>query len=114
MDFPFPTEQVAPTFGGRAPIVMGIAWAGLGFTTLLVIPRIYLRFVRGNQIKEQDVSLGFALLSWVRIYWYILSKLIFAEIGHRQLELPRPVYLPSPVIMASEPTYLSLPMTISL
>ncbi|KIM94545.1 hypothetical protein OIDMADRAFT_149274 [Oidiodendron maius Zn] len=64
MEFAFPTEQVAPTFGGRAPIVMGIAWAGLGLTTMLVIPRVYLRFVRGNQIKEQDVSMGFALLSW--------------------------------------------------
>jgi hypothetical protein len=65
MEFAFPTEQLTSPYGGRAPTVMGVAWSGLAFSTLLVIPRIYLRVMRGSQIKEQDWSLFFALLSWV-------------------------------------------------
>ena len=65
MEFAFPQEQVVPAYGGRAPAVMGVAWSGLAISTLFVIPRIYLRVVRGSQIKEQDWSLFFALLSYV-------------------------------------------------
>jgi len=60
-----PMVQLGSAYGGRGPAVLATAWTGLSVTTILITGRLYLRFQKGRQEKEHDVSLGFALFSWV-------------------------------------------------
>jgi hypothetical protein len=49
-------------------MLMAITWTGLIITTTLIVARLYLRFKSAQQVKEQDASMGIALLSWVNSF----------------------------------------------
>lgn len=64
-----PLIQVGEAYGGRGPVIIGIAWTGLIISTVLVVGRVYLRMKNGGQQgKMQDAAMWFAIASWVGVF----------------------------------------------